>query len=190
MADTGQLIIAVGVGISLSACCGFRVFLPLLISSIAMKMGWLPVESQMAWMGGWPAILCFGVASVVEIGAYYIPVVDNVLDALATPLAIGAGTLMAASFLPVGDLDPLLKWGLGLVAGGGVAGTIHLGTGGLRLLSTKTTAGAGNAVVATGEHLAAGLGSLLALVIPVLVAILSLILVIFIAYRLFLRPKA
>lgn len=185
--ETGTIIIAVALGISLSACCGFRVFLPLLVTSIAMKAGWVPVAGAEAWMGTWAAILSFGLASVLEIGAYYIPVLDNLLDALATPLAIGAGSLLAASFLPVGDWDPLLRWGLGILAGGGMAGTIHAGTGAVRLLSTKTTAGAGNAVVATGEHLTAGIGSVLALLLPVLMAVLALLLVIFVIFRLFRR---
>lgn len=185
--ETGTIIIAVALGIALSACCGFRVFLPLLVTSIAMKAGWVPVAGSEAWMGTWAAILSFGLASVLEIGAYYIPVLDNLLDALATPLAIGAGSLLAASFLPVGDWDPLLRWGLGIVAGGGIAGTIHAGTSAVRLLSTKTTAGTGNAVVATGEHLTAGIGSVLALLLPVLMAVLALLLVIFVISRLFRR---
>ena len=185
--DISTGLLAAALGISLSACCGFRVFLPLLVTSIAMKAGWVPVAGSEAWMGTWAAILSFGLASALEIGAYYIPVLDNLLDALATPLAIGAGSLLAASFLPVGDWDPLLRWGLGIVAGGGMAGTIHAGTSALRLLSTKTTAGTGNAVVATGEHLTAGIGSVLALLLPVLMAVLALLLVIFVIFRLFRR---
>ncbi|MBL7771144.1 MAG: DUF4126 domain-containing protein [Flavipsychrobacter sp.] len=190
MEEPGQILLAIGLGISLSACCGFRVFLPLLVTSVAMRAGWLPVSGSEQWMGSWAAILSFGLASLLEIGAYYIPVLDNLLDTIATPLAVGAGTLLAASFLPVGDWDPMLRWGLGIVAGGGIAGTIQLGTSAIRLFSTKTTGGTGNAIVATGEHLTAGVGAVLALLLPVLMAILALLLVIFVLYRLFRRSKA
>lgn len=182
-------IMAVSLGIALSACCGFRVFLPLLVVSIAMKTGWIPAESGEGWMGTWPAIISFGVASVLEILAYYIPLIDNILDTIATPLAIGAGSLLATSFLPVGDWDPMFRWGLGILTGGGIAGTIQVGTSALRLISTKTTAGVGNSIVATGEHLAAGIGSLAALFLPVLMAVLSLGLVFFLIYQLFVHTK-
>lgn len=178
---------AVGLGISLSACCGFRVFLPLLVAGIASRVGWIPASELAPWLGSWPAIICFGVAAAVELTAYYLPVVDNFLDLLATPLAVAAGSLLAASFLPLGNWDPLLQWALGILAGGGMAGTIQLGTGALRLVSTKTTAGTGNALVATGEHLAAGIGSVLSLLIPIIMAVLALILVIFVLYRLLIR---
>ncbi|KYP16092.1 DUF4126 domain-containing protein [Flavihumibacter sp. CACIAM 22H1] len=182
-------IMAVSLGIALSACCGFRVFLPLLIASIAIKAGWLPVPQAETWMGSWAAILSFGTASVLEIAAYYIPFIDNVLDTIATPLAIGAGSLLAAGFLPVADWDPMLRWGLGILTGGAVAGTIQAGTSVLRLVSTKTTAGTGNALVATGEHLAAGLGSIMAVFLPILVAVLSLCLVVYLLYRLIVRTR-
>lgn len=182
-------IMAVSLGIALSACCGFRVFLPLLVVSIAMKTGWIPADSGEVWMSTWQAIISFGVASLLEILAYYIPVIDNILDTIATPLAIGAGSLLAAGFLPVGDWDPMLRWGLGILTGGGMAGTIQLGTSALRLVSTKTTAGTGNSILATGEHLAAGIGSVAALFLPVIMAVLSLGLVFFLIYRLFVRTK-
>ena len=87
----------------------------------------------------------------------------------------------------MGDLDPLIKWGLGIVAGGATAGTIQVGAGLLRLLSTKTTAGLGNSVIATGENLAAISGSLASLILPVLIALVLLGICIFLAYRIFTR---
>lgn len=44
---------------------------------------------------GWgvlPALITLGVAMILEIGAYFIPWVDTVLDAIAIPLAAIAGT--------------------------------------------------------------------------------------------------
>ncbi|ULQ58038.1 DUF4126 domain-containing protein [Flavihumibacter rivuli] len=181
----GPYITAIAIGIGLSACCGFRVFVPLLAASLAGYLGWIPLNQDMAWLGTMPAIISFGVASVLEIGAYYVPFIDNLLDTIASPLAVAAGTLVAASVLPAGEMEPLLRWGLGLIAGGATAGSIQLGTGILRLFSTKSTAGTGNALVATGENAAAITGSALSLLVPVIFAVIMLVLAGWIIYKAF-----
>lgn len=178
-------IVPLALGLGLSASAGFRVFVPLLVASLAAKSGILPLQDSFAWMSSWPAIICFGTATVAEIAAYYIPVVDNFLDAINTPLAVAGGTLLATSVLPA-DMD-FVKWIIGLLVGGGSAGIIHAGTSLLRLASTKTTAGTGNAVVATGEHAAAFGLSISAIFVPVVVGIVVLILVVFLVRKVFVR---
>ncbi len=162
-------VISLALGISLAACCGFRIFIPLLIASIAAKFHWLNVSSGFEWLGTAPTIICFLLASVLEIAAYYIPVVDNFLDALNTPSSVVAGTVIAASVFI--DFDPMLKWTLALIAGGGTAGIIQVGTGLFRLGSTKFTAGFGNSFVATAENIFSVLGTLTSLFIPLLMLI-------------------
>jgi len=133
-----EAIVAIGIGIGLSASCGFRVFVPMFVASIAAKMGIFPVNEGFQWLAGWPAILCFGSATVVEILAYYIPFVDNLLDTITTPLAVGAGTLLLTSVLPI-DND-LLKWTTGFIVGGGAAAVVQGGSVMTRLASSKMTA--------------------------------------------------
>jgi len=180
-----ELITAIAIGIGLSASCGFRVFVPMLVASIAAKTGIFPVTEGFQWLAGWPAIITFGTATIIEIIAYYIPFVDNLLDSITTPLAVGAGTLLLTSVLPV-DND-LLKWITGFIAGGGTAAAIQGGSVMTRLASSKLTGGTGNAVVATGEHAAAFGASTLSLFTPVLIAVIFLILAVFIIYRIFKR---
>lgn len=180
-----ELITAIAIGIGLSASCGFRVFVPMLVASIAAKAGIFPVTEGFQWLAGWPALITFGTATIIEIIAYYIPFIDNLLDSITTPLAIGAGTLLLTSVLPV-DND-LLKWVTGFIVGGGTAAAIQGGSVMTRLASSKLTAGTGNAVVATGEHAAAFGVSALSLFTPVFVAIIILILTVYIIYRLFRR---
>jgi hypothetical protein len=110
------------------------------------------------------------VAAVVEIGAYYIPGVDNLLDTIAAPLAIVAGTLMVAA--PLWDLPPLLKWTAAIIAGGGAAGLTHGLTSLIRAKSTLTTGGLANPVVSTVELGGSVLLSILALLVPVAALIL------------------
>ena len=122
-----------------------------------------------------PAIAMLGVAAVVEIAAYYIPGVDNLLDAVATPVALGAGTLMVAA--PLWDMPPLLRWTAAVIAGGGAAGLTHGVTSLLRAKSTVTTGGLANPVVATTE-LGGALGlSLLALALPVFALLLVVVMI-------------
>ncbi|HQD11589.1 MAG TPA: DUF4126 domain-containing protein, partial [Chitinophagales bacterium] len=164
-----KILISLLMGLGLSASSGFRVFVPLLVASIATKMGILQLGDGFQWMGSTPAIIAFAAATLFEIGGYYIPFVDNVLDTITTPASVIAGTLLTASaILP--DIDPMLKWGLGIVVGGGSAGVIQAGTALTRATSTATTAGTANPIVATVEHIFSIVGSILSLVIPFVIA--------------------
>ncbi len=173
--------IGVLLGIGLSAACGFRVFLPLLVLSVAALSGGVSLTTEFLWIGSFPALIAFGTAMVIEIAAYYIPLVDNVLDTIATPLAVLAGVIASASILT--DLDPLLRWSLALIAGGGVAGLVQGSTALLRLKSSAITGGLGNFLVSTVELFGALFLSLLAILVPI-VAVTLVIAVLFIAYRL------
>lgn len=156
----------------------------MLVAALAIRLHWITVNAGMEWLATMPALIAIGSAVIFEVSAYYIPFVDNLLDSLAIPLSVAAGTVLAASVLPVGDLNPLLKWGLGLLAGGATAGTINTGTSLLRLFSSKATAGFGNGAIATVENLAALTGSLASLVLPVLTALFLLFFSIYLGLRL------
>lgn len=176
-----EIITAIALGIGLAASCGFRVFVPMLVASVAAHLGILPVQEGFQWLASWPAMICFGTATLFEIVAYYIPFVDNLLDNLTTPLAVGAGTLLLTSVLPIDN--NMLKWLTGFIIGGGIAATVQGGTVLARLASTSLTAGTGNPIVATGEHAAALATSLLSLVMPFVVVTVLLLLIIFIVFK-------
>jgi len=176
-----ELITAVAIGIGLAASAGFRVFVPMLVAAIAAKTGVLPLNESFLWLSSWTAIAILGTATVVEILAYYIPVVDNLLDTISTPLAIGAGTLLLTSVLPIDS--ELMRWITGAAVGGGSAAVVQSGSALTRLTSTKMTAGIGNPVVATVENVAATGTSVLSLIIPFIIVALFLLLVIFIFTR-------
>ena len=175
------------IGVGLAACCGFRVFVPLLIASVATKLGIIGTMSDFEWLSGWPALLGLSVAAVFELGAYYIPWLDNALDTIATPLSIAAGTLLSTSFL---DIDtPILQWGLGLILGGGPAGIVQAGTSLLRLGSTATTGGLGNPVIATGENVASIGLSILTVLLPLVAVIVVGVVVVFVISQLAAKRK-
>lgn len=167
-----ETLLAGCIGLGLSAACGFRVFAPLLVANLGLRAGMLsdlPAASGLAWLGDDSATWLLAIAAGVEVLAYYVPVVDNLVDAIEVPAAAIAGTLVSASLL--GDLPPALQWGLALVAGGGAAETVELATVATRLASTGLTAGLANPLVSTMELLSALVLSLLALLVPVLAAV-------------------
>src|SRR5580698_4468871 len=112
--------VSVALGIALAAATGFRVFLPLLVVSATAYLGHLQLSEHFAWLGSLPALTMLAVAAVAEVLAYYIPAVDNLLDAITTPTALVAGTLVAAATMT--NLPPLVKWATAVIAGGGAAG--------------------------------------------------------------------
>ena len=160
-----ELFLSIALGIGLSASTGFRIFVPALLANIACMNGWITPSENFAWLATWPAFFALSSATVVEIGAYYIPFVDNLLDTIAAPLSVVAGTLLTTSFVEIDE--PILKWGLGLILGGGTAGLVQAGTSLLRLGSSKFTAGLGNPVVSTAENVASFGFSALAIFLPI-----------------------
>jgi len=168
-----QTITAAALGIALAACCGFRVFVPMLVAGLASRFHIFQFSEHFNWLSTTPALIALGAATVLEIIAYYIPFIDNILDTISAPLAAVAGTLLATSVIPIDN--EWMKWTLGIIAGGGSAGLVASGTGLMRLFSSKTTLGTGNAVVATSENTAAIGGSILAFLVPIIMAILFLL---------------
>lgn len=174
-----KIALALCMGIALAASCGFRVFVPLLVVSLAVKWGGVHVSDSLAWIGSDIAIWCLGTATLAELLGYYIPWVDNALDAITGPLALVAGTVIMSGMLP--DLPAYMQWGIGIVGGAGAAGAVQASTTALRGTSTATTAGVGNFVVSTGENIMATVGSVLAVVAPILAVVGLVILIALVA---------
>lgn len=147
------------------------------MASAAALSGHLELAPGFDWIGTTPALVGFAVAAALELAAYLVPLLDNTLDALAAPAAVVAGTILTAS--SVVDVSPWLRWTLAIVAGGGIAGTVHLFTGATRLTSTATTGGLANPAVSTAEAGGAAGISVLAVAAPILGALLALALVVF-----------
>ncbi len=169
------------IGIALSATCGFRVFVPLLAVNIGTRANdadgqpLIELAAGFDWLSSDIAMMVFLVAAIFEIGGYYIPWIDNLLDSVASPAAIVAGTLITASFIT--GMDPWLQWLLGLIAGGGAAAAVQATTVVTRASSSVTTGGLGNPIVSSVETSGAFLGSALSiLAAPFAVGIFMLLL--------------
>jgi hypothetical protein len=180
-----DIFLSVCMGIGLAAACGFRVFVPFLLLSIAALTGHVQLAKGFAWIGTYPALITFGVATAAEVAGYYVPWVDHLLDTMATPAAVVAGIVVTAAQLS--NVDPFLQWTMAAIAGGSIAGVVQGGTVVTRAASTSTTAGLGNPLVATAELVMSFFISLLSLIVPVLAAILILFITFFLGRKLWKR---
>ncbi len=185
---TTETVLSIFLGIGLAASVGFRVFLPLFALSLASYFGIWDLNESWEWIGSLAALLTLGIATIIEILAYFIPWIDNLLDSIAIPLAAIAGTAVMVS--TVAGLDPVVTWSLAIIAGGGTATAIKGAGAAGRLASTATTGGLANPVVATVETGTAVAITAASIFAPILAAVLVIIIlvVIFRIYR-SLSPK-
>jgi hypothetical protein len=168
-----NIILALCLGLGLSAACGFRVFIPPLAMSLAAMGGVLPLSSEWQWLGSLPAVVTLGVATGLEVLAYLIPWVSNALDAVELVAAPIAGMLVTASSLAmVGDLNPVVVWTTAAIVGGGTAEVIEGATVVTRFATAGPTGGLSNPVLGLLEFLSATVLSILAILAPVLALVL------------------
>lgn len=185
---TTETNISIFLGIGLAASVGFRVFLPLFALSLASYFGAWDLNANWGWISSLSALLVFGVATILEIFAYFIPWVDNLLDSFAIPLAGIAGTAVMVS--TIADLEPMVTWTLAIIAGGGTATAIKGASATSRLASTATTGGLANPIVSAVETGTALIVTILSLLAPIAAVVLVIVIlaVVFNIYRK-LRPK-
>jgi hypothetical protein len=176
-----ETLLGIAVGIGLSAACGFRVFVPLLVMNLASLTGHLHLGPGFEWIGSSYSTVAFATATMVEVLAYYIPWLDHVLDLIASPAAVIAGTIATASM--VIDVSPFLKWTLAIIAGGGIAGIVQGATVAIRTKSSVLTAGVGNVFVSSGELAGSMITALLAILVPILCLVLIALLCIFVIWK-------
>jgi len=177
-----ELLSTIGVALGLGAAAGLRVFVPLLIASVATKLGFITPGAGMEWLGSWWAVALFATLSLAEAIAFHVPWVDHALDAVAAPLAVVSGTLVAAAPLlhtlgvdgAASTTNQLLPWAAALVGGGVPAAGVQLASMTTRAASTATTLGTANPIVATIESVGATILSILAILLPILAGVLVL----------------
>lgn len=180
------IIMAVLMGIGLSAAAGFKVFTPLLFVSVLAKFSVIPLSDGFMWLASVPAIIVLGTATVVEILCSFIPFIDNIMDGVEAPMAVIAGTLLTVSLL--GALDPVWQWSLAIIAGGGTAGVIKSVTSAIKLGSSATTAGLANPLLAVAElSLSVVLTVLAVLAAPI--AVCLAVLIVFLTVKFIIKLK-
>jgi hypothetical protein len=174
--DLLQVILSLSLGLGLAAACGFRVFIPPLMMGVASRFNLYELEGSFVWVGETWAIGVFAIATLAEVGGYYIPWVDNLLDMIATPAAIIGGIFVTSASLE-GDMNSGMQWLLAIIAGGSTAGIIQIGTVATRAISTSTTGGLANPIISTLEALASIVCIIISLFLVVIVPFVLIFLI-------------
>lgn len=173
------LALAVG----LSATAGLRAWLPLLATGLLARFDVVAVGEHFAFLGSTPALVLFGVATILEVTADKVPALDHALDVVSSLLRPVAGTVLSAAVMWQVN-DPLIALGLGLVVGAPTAAMPHAAKSVARVASTSLTAGLANPIVSALEDALALVMLVLAVVVPVLLAIAIAVVAIVVLRRL------
>ena len=174
--DVVQILLSLSLGLGLAAACGFRVFIPPLMMGVGSRLDLYTLEGSFVWVDDTWAIAIFAIATLLEIGGYFIPWIDNLLDTVATPAAIIGGIFVTSASLE-GELDPSAQWTLSVIAGGSVSGVIQLGTVATRAISTGTTGGLANPIISLLEAVASILCILISLFLVAIIPIVIIFLI-------------
>lgn len=178
--DTVNIALALCLGLGLSAACGFRVFIPPFVMSLATMQGVVVPSAEWQWLGSQTSVIVLGVATVIEVVAYFIPWVSNALDSLELLAAPIAGMLVTAGSLSmVGDMNPVLLWSTAAIAGGGTAELVEAATAVTRFAAASATGGLANPVMGLIELLSSAVLAILAITAPILTIVIVIGLIIY-----------
>lgn len=181
-----DLLMNVLIGIGLAATCGFRVFVPFLVLGIAGLGGYLELSPGFQWIASYPALIVFGVATLLEILAYFFPWLDNLLSSASLPVSTIAGIMLTAAVMT--EVSPILQWALAIIAGGGAAATSGLVSSGVHHSATLVSAGTVNPVLSALESALAVIAAILVIAAPLL-AIIFIILALVGVYRTLMKVR-
>jgi hypothetical protein len=166
---SADLLQSVALGIALAACAGLRAWLPLLAVGLSVRLGVLPLGDSFRFLGSNTALTVFVLATMIEVIADKIPVVDHALDALSTVLKPVAGIVLAASVLWTVD-DPLVALALGVMVGAPASFGPHAAKATLRGVLSPITGGLAAPILSTLEDVIAFGLVALAILAPLVVA--------------------
>ncbi len=166
---TANLVLALLLGLGLSASTGLNTFLPLLLLSAAARfhIAGITLGDKFEWLSSDVAIIVLIIASIVELIGDKIPAVDHFLDAAATFVRPVAGTVAAASVLT--GVDPTIAAIIGLIIGAPTSFGFHSLKAGTRVASSAATFGCANPIISLVEDLLSIALSVISIFVPLLV---------------------
>lgn len=168
---SASLVLAVVSGIALASACGLRAFLPLWILGLLGRVHVISLGGNLEWLSHDFALVALGVATVVEIAADKIPIVDHALDVfglVARPAAAWLSSYAVFHGWPT-------PWGQGAaLALALLALGIQVAKAKLRIGTTALTLGHANPLVSVLEDLASLVMALAAVLAPFVALIVVL----------------
>jgi hypothetical protein len=164
-----ELLTGVMAAFGLSASAGLNAYIPLLVIALTARYTDL-IQLNSPWdaLTSWWIIGLLIVFSLIEFFADKVPAINHANDAIQTFVRPVAGAIVfAASANVLTELHPVLALGAGIL----VSGTVHaVKSVVVRPAVTVTTGGAGNVPVSVAEDMFATFLSIMAIIIPVLIA--------------------
>ena len=170
--DTVSLILAILLGLGLSASTGLNTFLPLLLLSAAARFHVAGIElgEKFQWLTSDVAMIVLIVACIIEIIADKVPAVDHFLDSIATFVRPVAGAIAAAAVFT--DVDPVVAALLGLIIGAPTSLGFHTLKAGGRVASSAATFGCANPIISLIEDIVSFVLTVVAIFSPIFVPLL------------------
>ena len=144
-------ILSLFLGIGLAASSGFKVFLPLFLTSFLAFLDFdlISITEDVVWLKNPIVLFVIGIFTILEISIYFIPFVDNRMDKVKVPLSFITGALvMKATFMLSSSSA---GWIISFVFGGFLAMFFSYICAIVRRITTITTRGAGNFLVNIAE---------------------------------------
>ena len=167
----------VALAASVSLLAGWRLYLVVFATGLAMKFGWVALPDQLrtldALANNW-IIGIAGLGALAEFFADKIAWVDSAWDAIHSIIRPIGGALLSAAI--VDSADP--AWQVAsFLLGGGAAFVAHAGKAGARTLVNTSPEPVSNIIVSTAEDVTTGGLLALAIAYPVAAAIIAALLV-------------
>lgn len=164
-----ELLTGVLGAFGLSASAGLNAYIPLLVISLTARFTDL-IHLNEPWdvLTSWWIIGLLLVLSLIEFFADKVPAVNHANDAIQTFVRPVAGAIVfAASANVITEVHPVLALGAGVL----VSGAVHaVKSAAVRPAVTASTGGVGNVPVSVAEDIIATGLSILAIIIPILIA--------------------
>jgi len=168
-------LIALAASVSLLA--GWRLYLVVFATGIAMKFGWLALPDQLRTLDVLASNWIIGIAGVGALAEFFadkIAWVDSAWDAIHSVIRPLGGAMLSLAI--VDSANP--SWQVAsFLLGGGAAFIAHAGKAGARTLVNASPEPFSNVVVSTAEDVATGGLFALAIANPIAAALIALILV-------------
>lgn len=181
-------LLGVFTAFGLSASAGLNAYIPLLVVALLAKFtDLLTLRPPWDALESWWIIGLLVVLSLIEFFADKVPAVNHINDLIQTFVRPTAGAIaFAASANVITDVHPVLSLALGLLVAGGVHAVKTLA---VRPAVTATTGGAGNVPVSIAEDVVSTIFSILAVVVPVVIACLLVLITAYIIWRWYRKAK-
>ena len=183
-----ELLTGVMAAFGLSASAGLNAYIPLLVISLTARFTDL-IHLSEPWdaLTSWWIIGLLIVLSLVEFFADKFPAINHANDAIQTFVRPVAGAIVfAASANVLTEVHPILALGAGVL----VSGTVHaVKSVAVRPAVTASTGGVGNVPVSIAEDVFATGLSIIAIIIPILIAFVFILFTALVVWLFWRRSK-